>query len=1095
MATEILLAPTGTGKTEQALARLRVLHDQQPFARVWVLTATARQREAMRQRLSEARQAANQQHVYFNIEFFNFYELYARILHLYRVPVLRLDDAARFRLLRLILGQMHTDGHLQVFGKIWRTNGFISAVSDLVSELKQKIISPELFTKNKRDHRKDHEIDDIYSRYQKLLQGNGLVDQEGEGWLALAVLRENPQKINNLDLLLVDGYDQFSTLQASLVAELAGQAGNALITLTTVPQREKTIGRRFEVAKQILLDAHKNLLDPHITILNQPEANADPRPATLQSFHNTIFKEGVHNITGDAHVQFIEAATPEQEVAAVVRRIKALIVHEHADAETILVAVRDWELYAAHFRTYQRIYQLPLSLHYGDRLPRNSAMMALTDLLNLHMEDFPTSSLFDVLRSPYFTIGTLTEQQISWLEWVSREKLVLGGRTVWLETLEALANAIAPTHADDEIEVMQPFGVAEAQALLAGLTQFFEAVTPKPHATIKQYVEWLETLIGPDPNRDSNDDPAEEDLSSRFHLLRNVRKQNIAQYVQARDLKAMQSFKRVLRVLLSTEQIIIQLQGVTETPWADFYSELLGTAEIAHIEKSPERHGQVLVTLATDARGLPHQHVFVVGMSEGIFPMMPSEDPLYLDSEREELTRRGIPLATRQERATDEGLFYELIGLAQVSLTLSRPYSKQGQKWIESHLWRKSLRMFANPDAILTRIPMEGIVPLEQACALDELTLAAMHGNSHNKAGVAATVAWLEQHNSGIWQHILAAQKTETERMSRKPHNQYSGRLIDNALVEQVARKLGPNRVWSASQLNDLGQCGFRFFAKQLLKLEALEAPEEGLDVLTLGTLYHEVLEHTYRRIQQEQLTIDEANRPRAIAILQEEAIACFADAPQRLGFRATALWRQEQQVQLRRLQALIEVDFSDQSPLGKRAMMGQRRPLLLEAPFGGQNDITLLQLPNGENIRVRGVIDRIDQIELPDGQRGALVVDYKSGSSTISTEEMTRGRNFQMPLYMRVLPTILAQMTDAPSNVWAGLFWHISSRKPSGEVEPTNDAVEAAFERLTDQLLAAREGDFNSTPKKYEEGKCSRYCEYAKMCRIAIMGRSKPSR
>src|SRR5690606_41538172 len=57
----------------------------------------------------------------------------------------------------------------------------------------------------------------IYAEYQNRLREHNLVDREGEGWLALDVMEKQPHIGRNVDLLLVDGYDQFTPLQASLL--------------------------------------------------------------------------------------------------------------------------------------------------------------------------------------------------------------------------------------------------------------------------------------------------------------------------------------------------------------------------------------------------------------------------------------------------------------------------------------------------------------------------------------------------------------------------------------------------------------------------------------------------------------------------------------------------------------------------------------------------------------------------------------------------------------------------------------------------------------------------------------------------------------
>jgi hypothetical protein len=92
MTTEILVAPVGTGKTETALHRLVTTLEDQPFARIWVLVSGRRQEDAFRQRLAER---DDQRRVYFNVEFFTFYQLYHHLLNVARQPPKKLEDSER----------------------------------------------------------------------------------------------------------------------------------------------------------------------------------------------------------------------------------------------------------------------------------------------------------------------------------------------------------------------------------------------------------------------------------------------------------------------------------------------------------------------------------------------------------------------------------------------------------------------------------------------------------------------------------------------------------------------------------------------------------------------------------------------------------------------------------------------------------------------------------------------------------------------------------------------------------------------------------------------------------------------------------------
>ncbi|MBZ0287812.1 MAG: PD-(D/E)XK nuclease family protein, partial [Anaerolineae bacterium] len=291
-------------------------------------------------------------------------------------------------------------------------------------------------------------------------------------------------------------------------------------------------------------------------------------------------------------------------------------------------------------------------------------------------------------------------------------------------------------------------------------------------------------------------------------------------------------------------------------------------------------------------------------------------------------------------------------------------------------------------------------------------------------------------------------------------------------------------RRWSATQLNDYGLCAFRFFAKRLLRLDTLEDPEEGLDSLKLGNINHEILEQTYAEVHRRGLHIIPENADEAAAILRTVAAAVIKDAPQVQGFRPSAAWEQEKVLVVRRLEALIHLDFSADSPINKKfnTPNAPRRPYMLEAPF---NNVWIPISVNGrsEHLTVRGFIDRMDRVG-----DGVVVVDYKTGTSPISVNDMREGRQFQMMVYLWAARSLLA----APVDLIGGLFWHIRHQelKTSGEMLVANPdhhaAMEQALEHIGRFIDAGRHGDFTVKSAKPSGGRCSHFCEYSRFCRAA---------
>lgn len=1079
MTATLHLAPIGRDKTEQAISLLREIAQERRGAlpKIWVLLATRRQELSFRQRLIEADSSAP---VYFNIEFFNFYSLNARLLKIAGEPARRLEDLTRHNLLRQLLADMLAQGELSYFHRIAATRGFVSVAADLIDELKQSRVDVDDFAAAARSE-KDREIAAIYRRYQDSLRQSELADVEGEGWLALATLQKRSDIIADVDLMLVDGYDQFTPVQAQLLAEISRSREQVHITLTSLSDEDTTgLPQRSKLARQRLESAFAaaGVKLKQRTIA----AAADNRQPDLQQLSAKIFRDRPARRSGEA-VRLIALPDPAEEAKAVLRAVKRLLL-SGAQADDILIALRDWERYATYFESGREEYGLPLLLHYEGAWHRAPVIAALIDLLGLAPR-FRRRDLLDVLRSPYIDSG-LSLAQIDQLDKVSLEQQFLGGSEAdWLEIIR-----LAQRRSGDDREEAERTALSAEQsdALATGLSAFIRAVSAPDKAELPAYIHWLASLLGSDPQSATEAEGSAYSLNIIIRAWEHDRENPI---IVQRDLNALKGLKSIMRDLLASDAVLRTTFKLNQPiEWRRFRADLTQALQTqSNRRPGQSRQGQVLVTTASEARGLPHDHVFIPGLAEGVFPAEASEDPLYLDSEREQLQKRGIPLETRAERIDDRGLFYELISLPRQSLTLSRPTFQAGRVWIESDLWRAVNEVFEDLP-LETRLVGAVINPAESASGAElMLALADQLNRQDASQGEPALRArnWLLAQSSQAesWRRLKRRRSIELGRLSNAPFDRYSGVLSQPELLAQTAQLLGEERVWSASRLKDYGLCGFRYFAKRLLRLEEAAEPEAGVDALQLGLLNHSILERTYRRIATRELAVSEENQEEALQIFAKVSAEVLQSASADLNFRATATWLQEQEILVARLKALIKKDFSADSPLTQFGKA--RRVFELERYFSE----VAIDLPERlEPLRVNGFIDRID---LVDDQ--LVVVDYKSGGAKINRDEMETGRDFQMLIYTEALSQALAAQ-DSQAQVAGGLFWRLRNFEASGVFEADDEddiaAVESAKAHIAQNLRQGRAGQFPAHASKLENGKCARYCEFSRFCRRQVTGRYK---
>jgi len=1097
MPTILWRATMGAGKTEAALqhidATLRAESAQRPLPQVWVLLASQRQEYAFRERLALRAPAP---HALFNVETFDFYQLYARLLRLSGTPARQLDPSARQALIRGLLRDQAA--RLRHYDKIAHTVGFAQQLAAFFDELKQSLITDDDFAAKARTA-KDHDLALLYARYQDLLKRHDLTDREGQGWLALARLDEADETgraaLSRVALLMVDGFDQFSPLQAALLARLSRSVGQVIVTLSSLADR-LAYATRFRQAEDALRRAHA--AEGAAFSTHELPAQARRSPALQALVENVFRREGAHRPQphDEAALRLLSAPDPAQELGLILRDLKRRLL-DGLPPDQAMIVIRDWPTYQPHLEAARRAYDLPLLLHQPDSLAHAPILAILRLALRLPQDDFPRQALLEVLASPY--IG-MAPPLVAALDRLSRERLVLEGRAAWLKLAQEADQRPEDLDNDADDDERQRkwlyLSSEEAADLANALHDLFTALTPPPQATLDDYVAWLDHLIGDDPlalDDDQDETPAplpdarSLDMVRRLRALASAALSPDEEALLNRELIALHGLKRVLSGFLQGQALLGLLGLADDAPlsWDDFQRELWAALEGSALatQRQTARDGRVLMTTANNARGLPQRVVYVLGLSEGLFPRPAPQDPIYLDSERAAFALAGLPLRPAAERADDSGLFYELLCLAQESLILSRPTVKDGKAWDASALWQEVLRCIDAPR--VHELRTGAVVPYEQALTLSEALLAVADGLSAEPPRRDG-LAWASAQPA--WGRIVRGRQVEAARQDpRQPHDAFSGDLsaLETPLLDAMRQAIREN-TWSAGQLNALGKCGYRWFAERALGLRAWQEPQTGLDTLQRGSLLHAVLHRLYAWVRDEGYEVAPQYAQAVLSQLDEQGRAWLDEAAAQQHFIPSPTWEEEAVLLLDQVRGLVTLDFGegDKRPLaayGARRIWGLERRIVADLSLAGQ-----------ARARILGYIDRIDQAE-----GGLIVVDYKSGALP-SLKDMEKGRNFQLLLYKLALEA-------QGQRVIGGLYWSLSdpekregrfgeallvSRgKPVDDPLPANEAWAAAH------LQRAQRADFRVQASSVSEGKCDRYCPYYQLCRLASTSPYKPAR
>ncbi len=414
--------------------------------------------------------------------------------------------------------------------------------------------------------------------------------------------------------------------------------------------------------------------------------------------------------------------------------------------------------------------------------------------------------------------------------------------------------------------------------------------------------------------------------------------------------------------------------------------------------------------------GARFKHVFLLGAAEGIFPA-PIHDDVILDfHDRESLKSSGLILDNAVDAAMQEtAAAWSMLQTVTESFTLSYPKSIGRDEFLPSKLFDQ---LEVSPSS----------TSLHAVASGEEIRKYALPRK--------------EQLEDPVLQFAHHAWSVESNREGRHPYDEYDG--IPGVPI------LPETRTFSASQLRDLGQCPFKWFAAKVLRLKEMEEAEEELSPGLKGTLCHAILEKIL-------LSVKESENPREAAL--EYLETAVSQAEQELNFPSLPVWEAHRAEIMTMLRRVI---------LSDTFILDQCTMLEAEKQFEG----------SWFGLKVQGFVDRIDR-----GPDGLIFIDYKTSTSIqpgIKNMERKAKVDIQIPLYVQVAADVLF-----PGETVARAYYYslpnaeiLKEREFTQEQDPNSELAQFA-ENVKEML---KTGHYPIQPDI--NGEACRYCPFPSVCR-----------
>ncbi len=541
------------------------------------------------------------------------------------------------------------------------------------------------------------------------------------------------------------------------------------------------------------------------------------------------------------------------------------------------------------------------------------------------------------------------------------------------------------------------------------------------------------------------------------------------------DVAGLEGLRRVVGELRAGEAA----WGGGDTPIgiADFHRFLRAMLKGDAAIWTPTRSG-VRVLEAAAAAYRPFDHVFVVGMESGRWPLPPPASPLLEEGDRQRLRDAGLPVRTRADwERRERDLFAVIAGAAARSLTVSwSRVDARGEPVVPSGFVEDLLAVAGNSatEALPTRRVLTPGMPLLR--------------------------------DAGGVRRARHAARIEAERRTGAT-GPWNGLIEDPELTSWLAERFGRDAVWSATSLEGVAKCPWAWFSGRLLRLDRREDPDADLDPIARGILYHDALRRFYGRAVARlggpvRLTVADLAWARDEAA--EATREAIADAGPRVAAALRAIpppLRDASAAELERTVVRFVEWEAELNAQGENARAWKKYPQVRTGVSAFELAFDDVTIPVGEEtLRLRGVIDRVEvgvDDRLADAGRLLVAVDYKSTGFSVPAGGRAGGWDdgvvLQLPLYAAALERLRPGSEVARMEYRAIRSRSVAHQLPLVTVAK-GDAGEArdreAAQRRASALASAagraasvREGHFPARPAP--SCGCPPYCHGWDICRV----------
>lgn len=739
----------------------------------------------------------------------------------------------------------------------------------------------------------------------------------------------------------------------------------------------------------------------------------------------------------DTKIAEIKAQSREKEVQSIAKEIKKLLLEEKAEPHEISVTFNLISKYSAIIHDTFEAYGIPFNLTDRPKLDNSLSVIAIMSFLEILNSDFYYKNIVRAFSNSFVTLNNFDLDSI--LFSATNLKIVVG-KDNWKFSLK---NGVL------------------FEENVSGLSKSIKKVNKYKKAI--ESLAIIENLLLPF-NAELTPSQFYFELNKLTHQL------NIPKSILISESKNKEMEIKALTTLLDSAKEILGLiekEHVGKTFGLSYYLEKLTTLVSSTRFNIKERSDYgVLITNINELRGLKFKYSFIGGMIDGDFPT----------KYRPEIFFSGSFAKKEKHHLNEERFhFYQSLASWEKGLYLTYPIGDEFTTSTFVNDFKKSFKIgeisqTVYDNLVFSKEEVERNIPL----------------NSSKFPFGSEQKIWIKQSENG-----------KLRELEPYKHNGYNGFIFE----EEKSFSDLPNfeeLPFSISQLETYTQCPFKYFLERILKVEISDEPDEEMEAVEIGSLLHSIVYNFYTELNKKNIKLNGCTD--AVFEIAEKMLFQIAEklVEEKFNNSPFAFYEEEK---------ILGINGNRQHSILYMFLENERKdesgmiPKYFETNFGVEDieqDKSLSQKSSlmFEDIELRGKIDRID---INKTSKLFEVVDYKSGSKTITKKEIEDGLSLQLPIYVWAAKSLLLNnlsdnfdaeaMTIYTLNYKGDKFGKnpvsLSRGKSANKSEMIDKYVDIALEHVKNSVKNIRKGNFPLTKFMDNTEKICKFCNYKMICRI----------